>query len=394
MRAPLAALAAAAAAALVLAGPSVQAQDSGSSAWDGSTITVPASSSSGSVHVEARFVRNPSRSVRITVHTDGQPPAGCVVPVDAGSGPAPTPATWSTELGFGCNGTYTITATARTTDDSPLRSADSASRATTVAIAMPAPTVTGVLATSEGRAITVTWNDMRAAAIDLSGYVVTRQVGSGPEVEVATVGPDQTAFVDDALPPEGGEATYSVASTRPSPERRLTSQSTSSEATPFVADPSQTDPGDGTTDPGTTDPGDGTTPGTTPGGGTPGAQGPGTPGAPGAPGTPGAGAGGRPGASVRAPRLGISGSFLPPLLRPSLSLQPPTTADEGFSEELPYGDQEPGAEDPVLPDDELASAFSGGAAGRGMAIPVATALVLAVWAFHLRFLARASRPLD
>jgi hypothetical protein len=386
MRAPLAALAAAAAAGLVLVGPSVQAQDSGS-AWNGSTISLPSSEQAAGVHVEARFVRTPSRTIRITIHADGTPPVGCTMPIDVTSGPAPTPATWAADLDFGCNGTYTITATADTTDDAqPFRPHSSSSLAGTVMVGMPAPTVTGVTATGEGRAITVTWNDMRTAAMDLSGYIVTRQIDGGPEVEVASLGPDETAFVDSELPPEGGEATYRVSSTRPAPERRLTSQSSSSGATTFLADPT-TDPGDGTTDPGdgTTDPGDGTMPGTTPGDGTPST----TPGATDPGGTPG-----RPNPTVRAPRLGISGSFLPPLLRPSLSLQPPTTADEGFSEELPYGDQEPGAEDPVLPDDELASAFSGGAAGRGMAIPVATALVLAVWAFHLRFLARASRPLD
>ena len=74
-------------------------------------------------------------------------------------------------------------------------------------------------------------------------------------------------------------------------------------------------------------------------------------------------------------------------------MSPPTTIDGGFAGELPYDDSEPGEEDPVLPDDELASLFTDGAAGRGMAIPIATALVLAVWAFHLRFLARASRPI-
>ena len=95
---------------------------------------------------------------------------------------------------------------------------------------------------------------------------------------------------------------------------------------------------------------------------------------------------------MRIPRLGITGSFLPPLLRPSASVQVPTTVDDGFSDQLPYDASEPGEDDPVLPDDELASIFTDGAAGRGMAIPVATALVLAVWAFHLRFLARASRP--
>jgi hypothetical protein len=42
----------------------------------------------------------------------------------------------------------------------------------------------------------------------------------------------------------------------------------------------------------------------------------------------------------------------------------------------------------------MASVYTEGNAGRGMVIPVATALVMALWAVHLRMLARASRPLD
>jgi hypothetical protein len=42
--------------------------------------------------------------------------------------------------------------------------------------------------------------------------------------------------------------------------------------------------------------------------------------------------------------------------------------------------------------DGLSSAFYEQGSGRGMAVPVATGFVLAAWAFHLRFLARAARP--
>ncbi|MEQ1788239.1 MAG: hypothetical protein ABL966_14395, partial [Acidimicrobiales bacterium] len=58
---------------------------------------------------------------------------------------------------------------------------------------------------------------------------------------------------------------------------------------------------------------------------------------------------------------------------------------------LPYEDREPGAEEAVLPDD-LASAPLEDMAGRGILVPFATGLVLAVWALHLRFLARMGRP--
>jgi hypothetical protein len=88
-----------------------------------------------------------------------------------------------------------------------------------------------------------------------------------------------------------------------------------------------------------------------------------------------------------------SGTFLPPLLRPATqTLSPPTTADTGFEESLPY---EQGPNDAVLPGGEsLASIDTHGQAGRGLVIPVATALVLAIWAVHLRMLARAARPIS
>jgi hypothetical protein len=80
-----------------------------------------------------------------------------------------------------------------------------------------------------------------------------------------------------------------------------------------------------------------------------------------------------------------SRNFFPPLLAPP--------ADTGFSEELPFGDREPGEQDAALPDDELASGpLSERLPGRGLVVPVATGLVLAVWALHLRFLARAAQP--
>jgi hypothetical protein len=391
-------LAAVAATGLVLAGPSVSAQDSGGVEWDGSFIEVPAGPQAGPVHVETSFQHKPERTVQVTIEVSGAPPsAACAMPepVFGGTGTTPTPR-FAADLSFGCNGTYLVTAEAVTTNDSALFPHDEATRSGSVSVAMPAPTVTGVHADGEGRSITVSWDDMRGAAPDLSGYVVERQIDGGPYTQVASPGSSDTSFVDGDLPAEGGEATYRVSSTRPSPERNLTSQSTATQATPFIEDP--TAAGDGTTGDGTT--GDGTTGdggtsdgGTAPGGGT--TPGPTTGSTD--PSAPGGGTGtpsGRPDTSVRAPRLGITGSFLPPLLRPSVDSIDTPEIDEGFQEELPYGESEPGDEEAVLPDDEMASLFTDGAASRGMAIPVATALVLAVWAFHLRFLARASRPVD
>ena len=74
--------------------------------------------------------------------------------------------------------------------------------------------------------------------------------------------------------------------------------------------------------------------------------------------------------------------FFPALLAPPV--------DTGFNEELPYDLDGQG-------DDELAGESPGSdpvsaLPGRGLAIPIAVGLVLAVWALHLRFLARAARP--
>lgn len=382
MRIRLTSLAIVSAAAMLLVAPTVRAQDSGSTDWEGSSLTMPTFTEVGSVDATAYFTRNPPRTVDVTVDVVGSPMADCALPTPVTSS-GQTPVTVPAYLVFECNGSYTVTARAVTTDNRILPR-DEATRSGTISVAMPAPTVTGVSATADGRSITVVWDDMRPAAKDLSGYVVERQVGDGSFTEVATPTPEVTSFFDESLPEEAGEAIYRVSSTRPSPDGTRVSAASSTEATPFVAAPAPpTTVGDGTT------PG----PGTTPGGGTdPGGDpAPGGP-APGDPGTTGSSTpGGSPSGSVRVPRLGISGSFLPPLLRPSAS-QVPTTVDDGFSDRLPYGDVEPGEDDPVLPEDELASIFTEGGAGRGMAIPVATALVLAVWAFHLRFLARASRP--
>jgi hypothetical protein len=67
-----------------------------------------------------------------------------------------------------------------------------------------------------------------------------------------------------------------------------------------------------------------------------------------------------------------------------------TDPDSGYKQELDYGDQQlAGGEDDG---DGLSSFTYEDGGGRGMAVPVATGLVLAAWAFHLRYLARAAKP--
>src|SRR5690606_13028872 len=90
---------------------------------------------------------------------------------------------------------------------------------------------------------------------------------------------------------------------------------------------------------------------------------------------------GHTGVGTRAPRLGQpSQANFPPLLTPD---------DGGFEEEIDYGDRTLAGEESG---DELSSLFYEEDTGRGMAVPVATGFVLAAWAFHLRFLAKAAKP--
>ena len=88
----------------------------------------------------------------------------------------------------------------------------------------------------------------------------------------------------------------------------------------------------------------------------------------------GGGSGGRGGDTDQPSRIAppkvFAGTFLPPLLRP-VTLDPttPTTVDEGFSEQLPYGDRTEPAD---LPGDGFASIFTEGHAATHGASPIRT----------------------
>ena len=341
--------------------------------WGGSALVAgPATVESASYTLSGTFQRSFNRQVEVTVAADPAGTGACAVaPVTLPR--ANTPRAFDVTVPIACNGTYTLAAHAVTTEYNEYLGTESATLDRTVVVAAPAPTVTGVQATAAGRAITVSWDDMLDDAPDLTGYVVERKIGAGSHKVLATLDVDEQSFRDSKLPSEGGDATYRLFATRPSPAGELVSGASDEVATAFVAAP--TDPTDTT----------GSTGGT---GGT-GDNG----------GTDGTGAGstssGNPGsrATPVRPPSAFSGTFLPPLLRPASQTlsTTPTTADTGFDETLPYP---AGEEDPILPNDAMASILTEGQASRGMAIPVATALVLAIWAFHLRMLARAARPLD
>lgn len=377
------------AAGMLLVAPSAGAAESvPDGAWRGSALDPgPASVGDNAYRLSGWFRHHFNRPVEVRVSTSPAGTGACAVaPVVLGS--APTPRAFSATLRIPCNGTYTIVATAVTTDNNPVVGPEAAALDRRISVAAPAPTVTGVTAEGDGRSVTVTWDDMRGEAPDLDRYIVERKVGDGDFEELGQTSPDEQAFTDADLPAAGGEATYRVTSARPAPGGMVTSQSSEEAATTFDAAPA-----DPTTDPGAGGgSGDGT--GGAPGGGS-GAGGPGSGGS--GAGATGGGSGTGRSTSVAPPRV-FSGTFLPPLLRPVAQTLPasttPTTADDGFDDALPYEQEEAGAEDPVLPDGAMASITTDRAAGRGMAIPLATALVLAVWAFHLRLLARAARPID
>jgi hypothetical protein len=356
-------------------------------AWQGSALDAgPGSIEANSYKLSGTFRRRfVERQIQVTVSADPAGSGPCSVqPITLPGGS--TPRAFSATLSIPCNGTYTLRATANTTDNGPLAGPESATLDRRVVIAGPAPKVTGVTLEPEPRAVTISWDDMLEAAPDLTGYIVERQIGDGDFVELATLPVDELAFTDEGLPDAAGEATYRVFSTRLAAGETVVSRSSDTAATPFesAADNPGGSSGDGTGG------GDGGTSGD--GGGDGGTSGSGNGGSGGSAGTSG-GRGSTDQPSRIAPPKVFSGTFLPPLLRP-VTLQPttPTTVDEGFSEELPYGKRALPTELPS--DGGFASIFTEGEPGRGLVIPAAIALVLAAWGIHLRLLTRAARPVD
>jgi hypothetical protein len=364
-------LLAAAAAALALAAATATAgADTGGEQWAGSGIS--ATATGGSIAVQAFFDHAPDRTIRIRVSITGGPGLdGCPLPADVASDATVTPKAFATSFSVACNGTYGVTAFANTTNND-VYPRDDASRSQVLDVSMPAPTVTGVEATADGRRITVRWDDMRSAAPDVAAYTVERSIDGADFAELTTVEPARTTVTDTDLPPTAGSAAYRVAAVRPAPDGTKVSAASVPTVTPYPAAPM--DPATGQPVPNDAPPADTDT-------GSAGSAGGGAT-------RPSRSAG--PGGGVTLPRIGISGSFFPPLLQPKVDVGATTsTTDAGFGEELPYDPATDGAPD----GDELALLEEEGTTGRGMVIPVATALVLAVWALHLRMLARAARPI-
>lgn len=363
--------------------------------WAGSRITSPSSTTNPNPQITSDFFRTynttANRLTAVTAVTaPAGLPAGCVSTL-GGTGDErqltreegwrhPTSAALTTS----CNGAYAVTVTAHLQErcflcSSGWQNVETHQLTGTLAIAAPAPSPTATTATAADRSVTIAWTPVADAPPDFLGYRVERVSASGTTATIAQLD-DRTAssFTDADPPAEGGTTTYRVFGRRAGPSGEV--QSTPTTATADVAaapgEPGEPgDPGQPGQPGGPGQPGDGPVP-TSPGSGvtTPGGRSPSITGGP--------------GSTVRVPRVGTpSRSFFPPLLTPQVAGE-----DAGFDDRLPYDDLEPGDDDPVLPDDELASSAFDEVAGRGLAVPLATGLVLAVWAFHLRFLARAARP--
>lgn len=358
----------------LLAGGPAAAQDAVPEGWGASHATVEGNRLHGVMQRDGQWPLQPWRpytvTVRFTVARPSDLPAECAVPEIPAPAPAATRVPFDVTPIFECNGAYPVAITG-TADGG----GGTATLNRTIQVAMPAPAVTGVEVALDGEAIDITWDDMTPQVKDLTGYQVTRQVDAGePEVVVEVPrSPDgsiATSARDEELPDEGDVLTYEVVAVRngtgPGPAEQGSRAAITREGE--VVEPATPDPGSG--------PG-GTGEGSAAGGG----------------GAGGANDGRARPTRVNPPRVS-TGTFRPPpftAAMPGGRSSSPGAGDPGYDQDLPYNAVD-GPLDAERPDDELAAFFNGEGAGRGMAIPIATALVLAVWAFHLRVLARAAKP--
>lgn len=396
--------AAAAGVALVLAlAPSGQAQESIPPAYAGSRITTPAAVSTSSPAITADIVREYNGRLqglhpKSFLIVPGDLPSGCgptgEVLLDTVIEPPSKPNTTSTKAiaSTPCNGSYGIRVEATLRNNFGGSAVDRVVLVGRVNVVAPPSAVSGVEASADGSTVRITWSSSAGSHPDFLGYRIQRQTGDG-WTTLADVGRDDTSY-SDGSPPSEGRITYRVLARRSGPSGDVTCDCggrTTIElqgSTTTSTAPGGTDGGTTGGDGGTTGGSGGADGGTTGGGADGGTPGDGTtPTTAGSSGrTPRGGRSfsalprGQVGVGTKAPRLGTpTGANIPGLLTP----------DAGFDEELDYGDQELGSGDG---EDGLSSFHYENAAGRGMAVPVATGFVLFAWAVHLRYLARAARP--
>ncbi len=319
--------------------------------WDGTGFTAPAD---GATSTESQVLAAGVAKNVLPILGDGPDlSVGAVPTADLAAGcsaPAPIDAEvtrrpdqprvfdFRAGLGFQCNGAYRLDLLL-TVAGQP--GGTLATRQ--IRVAAPGPPVTGVAAAAEGRTVLIRWERPENAPPDLLGYRVERTDATGAVVTLGDTA--ETSTIDSGVPEGGGSLRFAVRTVRNGPDGPVVSAAATSRAVVF--DPL-----------------------------------PGVPPAPGAHGTDGT-----PGAGRRiGGRLTLPSSSVSRLRKPSAS----ATADTGFSETLPFGDREPGSDEPVLPADELAS-LTYEDEGRGLVVPIAVGLVLGVWALHLRRITRLAR---
>jgi hypothetical protein len=384
--------------ALLLAAPLAAHADTVPAAWSNSKSTTDTSVSSGTFDITAEFRRaHPFlSSTQFSVHTYLTIPSGLA----SGCGSAGDKreiTTTGDEVSDGvylssasaavtCNGRYPILIDGQMINKGNKKPIDPGAQLDpTVEVKMrPANVPSAHAAFGDGK-VAISWDAVEDKTPDFLGYQVQiAKDDSWVTVDDGETQRDSTFLLVDA-PAAGTDAVYRVRARRDGPDGDVYSADAAETDKVTIPTTSTTTPGSppATNPDGTPNPGGGTGGST----GTGGTAGPGT----------GSGSGSTPhkgrsfdpltpgivGVGTKAPRVGI------PVTGNVSGLL--TDPDSGYADTLDYGDQQlAGGEDDS---DGLSSfTYEDGGNGRGMAVPVATGLVLAAWAFHFRYLARAAKP--
>ena len=396
---------AAVAAATLLAGAhAALAQSADPSLYAGSHITTPTSTDSQSPSITAEWIRRYSNGESFVVKTwfttPGGLPSGCPgggevqLTTATGKGQKVNSTISAATAQTPCNGVYSFRL--RGTLTNPIFGSDGGYDMNgQITVAAPPPALSKLNSELTAGTVTLSWAAVSDPPPDFKGYRVERLDSGGRYILLATLDPDQRSFTDSTPPEAGGDVVYRVLTRRAGPgDDEILSESAPRATVDLPPATTTTTPGtDGGVDGGTTGTtvpggGDGGTGGGATGGGTAGPGGA----TGGATGGTGGGIGGSTGAPLDRGKVG-AGTNAPRLGNPSTfnydQLADP--ADPGYQDQLPY--ESTGGD--ALADggeDGLSSAFYEEGAPKGMAVPVATGFVLAAWAFHLRFLARAAKP--
>jgi hypothetical protein len=344
--------------------------------WTGTTVGPDGSRVKGVLRWRASFpqtrVDRFEVQLRVTEATPSQ--EGCPVPDPLAPHTFDVPSTslgdqrfegtFTRNIQVACNGRYSVQATAlahwtwSVNDGPPATGTDtwtSPPIGVTVARSAGRPRDLSAERASEHEVLLAWKAPEQPKPHDFLGYAVDRIGEDGSTTRLAT-GMSRTTLLDDDAD-DGQALDYRVVTLREGPGGPGTTPIESEPATAGVEGPPEPEPVTTTTEAGSAEVADGGSQG---GGGAP---------------------------DVRRPRTGSS--------RPRIGSAPsvtPTTVDTGFDESLPFDpDRMVGPRDAVTPDDEFASLIFDEPEGAGLAVPAATAAVLAVWAMHLHHLNRLAR---